>query len=229
MTCCALLELRQYTCRPGQRDTLIALFERELIEPQEACGNRLIGQFRDLDDADRFVWLRGFGDLAARLEALGAFYGGDVWKRHRDAANATMIDSDNVLLLEPAAPNSDFVDLPPRAAPRASEPPGTITTFVHDVERAGLDEFRVFFVQAIVPAAERSGLSYIAAFRTAFVENTFPVLPVRDASVFVWFARGDATAAPYVDREQASPAVLRALARKPEVLRLAPTARSLLR
>jgi hypothetical protein len=30
-----VVELRQYTLRPGQREDLIELFERELIEPQE--------------------------------------------------------------------------------------------------------------------------------------------------------------------------------------------------
>jgi hypothetical protein len=35
--------------------------------------------------------------------ALEAFYGGPVWKAHSRAANDTMIDSDNVLLLRPVA------------------------------------------------------------------------------------------------------------------------------
>ncbi|MDX8463676.1 NIPSNAP family protein, partial [Mesorhizobium sp. VK2D] len=30
-----IVELRQYTLRPGQRETLIALFDREFIESQE--------------------------------------------------------------------------------------------------------------------------------------------------------------------------------------------------
>jgi hypothetical protein len=34
---------------------------------------RIIGQFRDLDHPDRFVWLRGFADMEARTQALGAF------------------------------------------------------------------------------------------------------------------------------------------------------------
>ena len=50
-----VIELRQYTLRPGQRDSLIALFDREFIETQEAVGMQVLGQFRDLDDADRFV------------------------------------------------------------------------------------------------------------------------------------------------------------------------------
>lgn len=95
----AVVELRQYTLHPGRRDTLIALFEREFIETQEALGLRVIGQFRDLDDPDRFIWLRGFSDMSARRRSLAAFYDGPVWAAHRDAANATMVDSDNVRLL----------------------------------------------------------------------------------------------------------------------------------
>ena len=59
---CRVVELRQYTLHPHQRDTLIALFDREFVESQEALGMQVIGPFRDLDDPDRFVWLRGFDD-----------------------------------------------------------------------------------------------------------------------------------------------------------------------
>ena len=82
---------------------------------------RVIGQFRDLDDPDRFVWLRGFTDMEARTRALEAFYGGPVWKEHGPAANATMVDHTNVLLLKPAGRTGR---LPLRPAPpaRAREP-----------------------------------------------------------------------------------------------------------
>ena len=68
----------------------------------------IIGQFRDLDRPDMFVWLRGFDGMDARKSALTAFYDGPVWAAWRDAANATMIDSDDVLLLKPAWPGADF-------------------------------------------------------------------------------------------------------------------------
>src|SRR5216110_612754 len=106
--CCPIVELRQYTLHPGKRDVLIDLFEREFIETQEAVGIKVIGQFRDVDDPDRFVWLRGFRDMASRAKALQAFYGGPVWKAHRETANATMIDSDNVFLLRPTRADSGF-------------------------------------------------------------------------------------------------------------------------
>lgn len=52
-----VVELRRYTLHPGRRDVLIDLFDRELVESQEAVGMAVLGQFRDLDDPDRFVWL----------------------------------------------------------------------------------------------------------------------------------------------------------------------------
>ena len=54
---CRVLELRQYTLHPMQRDTLVELFDRELLESQETLGIRVVGQFRDADNADRFVWI----------------------------------------------------------------------------------------------------------------------------------------------------------------------------
>lgn len=33
----------------------------------------LIGQFRDVDDPDKFVWLRGFSEMDARATGLQAF------------------------------------------------------------------------------------------------------------------------------------------------------------
>ncbi|MBV8750263.1 MAG: NIPSNAP family protein, partial [Candidatus Eremiobacteraeota bacterium] len=108
MTNCAVLELRQYTLHPGARDTLIDIFEREFIESQEEAGMQIIGQFRDLHDPNRFVWLRAFPDMRTRREALASFYGGPAWRANRDAANATMIDSDDVLLLRPLTPSMNF-------------------------------------------------------------------------------------------------------------------------
>src|SRR5436190_23697235 len=72
---CPVVELRQYTLHPGMRDTLIELFDREFVESQEALGMKIIGQFRDADNPNRFVWLRGFRDMPSRAQALKDFYG----------------------------------------------------------------------------------------------------------------------------------------------------------
>ncbi|MEQ4300588.1 NIPSNAP family protein [Plantactinospora sp. B6F1] len=73
-----VVELRQYTLHRGGRDVLVDLFDREFVESQEAAGMAVVGQFHDLADPDRFVWLRGFPDMPRRAAALHEFYGGPV-------------------------------------------------------------------------------------------------------------------------------------------------------
>jgi hypothetical protein len=219
-SCCPIVELRQYTLLPGKRDTLIELFDREFIESQEALEATIIGQFRDSGDANRFVWLRGFADMETRVNALSAFYGGPVWKQHRDAANATMVDSDDVLLLRPARPESAFkvegLGRPPVGTDSAPGQP--IFAAIHFFDSPVDDRFVDGFERSIIPAATRDGVRVLAYFVTEHAKNNFPGLPVREGeNVFVCFSTGGIAA---IDR-QASQA--------PHVLTLEPTARSLLR
>src|SRR5437867_6623907 len=86
-TCYSIVELRQYTLHPGQRDALIDLFDREFVESQEALGIKVIGQFRDLDNPNRFVWLRGFRGMPSRAQPLKDFYGGPGWQAHQEPAH----------------------------------------------------------------------------------------------------------------------------------------------
>ncbi len=86
-----VVELRQYTLRPGQRDVLIDLFDREGVESQEAAGMAIVGQFRDLDDPDRFVWIRGFASMPSRAPGAGQVLRRPVRDDHRRTA-ATSAD-----------------------------------------------------------------------------------------------------------------------------------------
>jgi hypothetical protein len=239
--CCPIVELRQYTLHPGKRDVLIDLFDREFVESQEALGKKIIGQFRDLDNPNRFVWLRGFRDMPSRAQALKDFYGGPVWKAHREVANATMIDSDNVLLLHPATPTSGFWfgnKKRPRVGSNEARSElimATIYYFDAPVEPA----FVEFFEKTMKPAVIGSGAAVLSYFVTEHSENTFPALPVREGeNVFVWFARFDDPAAYERHiaaltqspswRDEISRELSRGLKRAPEILKLSPTTRSLL-
>jgi len=234
-SCCPILELRQYTLHPGMRDVLIELFEREFIESQEALGMTLVGQFRDLDHPDRFVWLRGFPDMTTRAQALEKFYGGPIWKAHREAANATMIDSDNVLLLRPARPTSGFaMERAERQPLGAIEKPRglVVATICHLKDETGYD-FVDFFERKIQSKLTRDGTSLLAYFVTEKHPNTFPALPVREkVNVFVWFSNfpDETTHANSLDRTKS---VANELAPRlkgpPEILKLLPTPRSRLR
>lgn len=234
-----VVELRQYTLHPGQRDVLIDLFDREFIETQEAVGMSVIGQFRDLDDPDRFVWLRGFPDMPTRAEALRAFYGGPVWKAHREAANATMIDSSNVLLLRPARPGSGFLlSNIRRPLPGSTEvPQGIVVATIFYLARPADADFPDFFERALAPALTATGASILAYFQTEKSANNFPALPVREGeNVFVWFslfpdriayeAHVAARAASQHWNHEISEALAGRLKSSPEVLKLSPTPRS---
>jgi quinol monooxygenase YgiN len=221
-----VVELRQYTLRPGQRDVLIELFDRELVESQEAEGMAIVGQFRDLDDPDRFTWIRGFADMPSRARALAAFYGGPAWKAHRAEANATMIDSDNVLLLRPVNAQSGFPAPPAARLPAGATPAGPsrilVTLYYRDQQ---FDQaFADFFERQARPALIEAGATPLACLQTEHAENTFPALPVRTGeNVFACLARfpSEAHLDGYLRQAGSSGG--------PQQLRLAPTARSLLR
>jgi len=232
---CPIVELRQYTLHPGQRDVLIDLFDREFVESQEALGMAILGQFRDLDDPDRFVWLRGFFDMPGRAEALGRFYGGPVWRAHSREANATMVDSDDVLLLRPADGSPGFPAQPRPPANHAERPVSLVVATICHRDRPVDGEFRETFATQVRPALTEAGGPPLVCLQTEYAENTFPALPVRTGEhVFVWFTRFG-NAAEYDDyrprRERSQPwrHLVGTLARPPHELRLAPTARSLLR
>jgi NIPSNAP len=193
--CCPVVELRQYTLRPGQREVLIELFDREFVESQEATGMQIVGQFRDLDRPDRFVWIRGFSNMVRRREALEAFYGGSVWAANSDTANATMVDVDDVLLLRPVTPASGFDALPPPPDPGAAgaaapEPKALVVATICRLEVAADD---AVVDQQLLPALAAAGSLPLAVFVEEPAENTFPALPVRTGEhVVVWVQRFDA-------------------------------------
>jgi hypothetical protein len=232
-----IVELRRYTLHPGQRDVLIDLFEREFLEGQEATGMTVIGQFCDLDAPDQFVWLRGFPDMPSRAASLQAFYGGPVWQANRAAANATMIDSDDVLLLRPARPELGFLlgpGRPPRGSPEA--PGGILVATTWHLRPAAEAGFMTVFDTVLVSMLHEAGMPILAIFVSEHSDNTFPALPVRaDARVFVWFSRFpdratyERHAATLAGMPGFAAALRPYLARAPEVALLSPTARSRLR
>jgi quinol monooxygenase YgiN len=235
-----VVELRQYTLHPGKRDTLIEVFDRHLVESQEETGMKIIGQFRDLDRPDHFVWMRGFEGMEARRQSLDAFYNGPMWAKHKDMANATMIDSDDVLLLKPAWPGAGF-DLAGASRPPAgdkavdSRSERIFVTAIHHLLPGKEHEFAALYRrEAMSLAAGRP----IAAFISEHAENTFPRLPVRaNENVFVVLGAFET-----VEEHVASKARLAASpgwrafaadagkfeARPAETFRLMPTSRSLL-
>ena len=228
-----VFELRQYTLHEGKRDTLISMFESNFIEPQNALGANIYGVFRDLDDPDRFVWIRGFSSMAARPKTLGDFYGGPAWQSLRNEANKTMVDSDNVLLLKPLTPNDGLVLHPPTD----SKSDGVVSAMIYYVGDVDAEKFGVFYNSDILPKLKTLNAHVIAQFVSEESPNNFPKLPVREKDrVFIWLGQWKNVAEldAFLDRykrlsglrDSAPEALLPAFMRKPEILRLKPAQRS---
>ena len=179
--------------------------------------------------------------MPSRAAALNAFYTGPVWAAHRDQANGTMVNSDNVLLLRPASPDVGFAPVRvTRPAPGAADlQRGLVVATICYLAPRTEDEFAGFFEAVVKPHLEQASATVLAALVTERSPNTFPRLPVREGeTVFVWFsafpslpayethvaelARSETWATEVVSEME------RRMWRQSEVSRLAPTARSLL-
>ncbi len=235
--CCAVVELRRYTLHPFKRDVLIDLFERVFVEPQEALGIHIIGTFRDLDAPDRFVWLRGFTDMQARTQALEAFYGGDVWRAHRESANRTMIDSDDVFLLRPVWQTEGFAAASTlRPVDSVVGPEGFVVAQIRFLPADGFDARVQAFVDDIVPMLRQRGVDVLAVLATEPSPNGFPRLPVREGEhAIVWlvqvkdmeaFARHEAALAADAAWSRLEAAFTGHATAPAQTLRLQPTPRS---
>jgi quinol monooxygenase YgiN len=221
----SVFDLRQYTLKGGTRVAFTRLFEEQFVTSQDEVGSHVCAVFRDLDDPDRFVWMRGFTDMPARKAALEAFYYGPVWRAHREQANAMIVDSDNVLLLKSATGTVRATTLGGRGLVRIA------IHRLHDVDWAAFDEA---FTARLQPAIAVAGGRVAATLVTEMAANNFPLLPVREHDpVFVWIAHFPDEAAERAFsqrlnatsgwRDNIAEAVLPALMQKAEVLRLMPS------
>lgn len=229
-----VVELRRYQMRPGRLDDLVTIFERDFIEGQEVCGMVPIGHYRDLDDADQYVWFRGFADMESRRNALEAFYiRSEAWLQNRDAANATMVDSDNVLLLRPATPERGF-DMRGLRRPGAGEiSPSSLAGVAVFMLREEISTSEIArFAAQVLPGPERYARR-IAMLVTEDSPNDFR-LPVRAgewALVVTGICADSDSLEEWMRSLQPSrlPAELREKLIGSEYLRLQPAARSLYR
>jgi quinol monooxygenase YgiN len=218
----SVVELRQYTLKGGTRGAFTSLFQQQFVTTQDVVGAHVRAVFRDLDDPDRFVWMRGFADMEARKAALEAFYFGPVWKAHRTEANAMIVDSDNVLLLKPLTGALGPANLGGR---------GVVRIAIHRLRDVDPGGFAAFFASRMQPAIEAAGARATATLTTEAAANNFPRLPVREHDpMFLWIAHFPDEAAERAFsrrwgatggwRDGIADALLPALMQKPEVLRL---------
>jgi hypothetical protein len=227
-----VFELRRYTLKPGAREALITVFDTHLVETQEAALMSVVCQFRDPAAPDQFVWFRGFPDQDARTRALPAFYDGPVWAEHGPAANETMLEWHDVLMLKSATPGAGF-----DTSGLERLPPGTADledgrihlAAIHHLAPDAADDEAALAAKAIADAVHAAGSEVLASLISDRSRNGFARLPVREEECVVVTLIRPAVL-------QAIPALEAALremplgtGRAPDIARLVPTARSLLR
>jgi hypothetical protein len=238
-----VIELRNYLLRPGTTRDFVRYFEEHFLLSQRAEGMHPLGQFEVVGEPDRFVWIRGFEDMRARLRGLTAFYGGPFWQARRDQANAMILEHHHVDLLRPLAPVAALTggaSLEDRQSAPAGAVPldaGLAVADFYRADPAALAALVHLFEHDVRPALVHRGHRVLGHFVAELSRNDYPRLPViQDPGLLValstyrdeehsrlarkdWDARGPILAGPFRSR----------LTEDVVSLRLRPTARSLIR
>lgn len=182
-----VIEMRNYILKPGQRDNFISFFESNFIDSQNSLGGYVLGQFRVKGADDNFFWIRGFNDMPARSQYLPAFYRGEFWKQRRSAANAMIVNNDNVYLLKPLI----LADQPESQAINSREfgNPKGLAVVDYYIANTRLNELTKFFEDKYLPLLKSNGINDMTVWVSELAENDFPGLPVfQDKNLLVTIA-----------------------------------------
>ncbi len=97
-----IVEVRSYRIKPGRRAEFIELFLTGAVPALRSHGMKVVGPFLDVENPNKFVWLRIFPSLEERDRMKDAFYGGELWKNELESIAMPMLDSYDVILCETA-------------------------------------------------------------------------------------------------------------------------------
>jgi heme-degrading monooxygenase HmoA len=95
-----IVEVRSYRIKPGRRAEFIHFFETRAVPALRSHGMKVLGPLLDLENPNKFVWLRSFPSLEDRERLRTAFYEGEVWKNELESIAMPMLESYDVILCE---------------------------------------------------------------------------------------------------------------------------------
>ena len=93
-----IVEVRSYRITPGKRDEFIELFEQRSAPALQSHGMKVVGPMIDLENPNKFVFLRGFPTMEDLHQMKDEFYGGKLWKEELEEIAMPMIESYDVIL-----------------------------------------------------------------------------------------------------------------------------------
>ena len=86
-----IVEVRSYRIKPGCREEFIQFFETRAVPALRSHGMKILGPLLDLENPNKFVWLRSFPSLDERDRMKNEFYEGDLWKNELEAIAMPMM------------------------------------------------------------------------------------------------------------------------------------------
>ena len=95
-----IVEVRSYRIKPGHRDEFIKLFETRAIPALRSHGMKILGPMLDVENPNKFVWLRSFPSLEERDRMKNEFYESDLWKNELESIAMPLLESYDVILCE---------------------------------------------------------------------------------------------------------------------------------
>ena len=95
-----IVEVRSYRIKPGRRAEFIEFFETRAVPALREHGMKVLGPLLDVENPNKFVWLRTFPSLEERDRMKEAFYEGELWKNELESVAMPMLDSYDVILCE---------------------------------------------------------------------------------------------------------------------------------
>ena len=95
-----IIEMRTYKTKPGLRSRFLEIFRSKSIPAHAEIGMKILGPFLSVEDADTFVFMRGFPDLASRQPMKAQFYEGELWKRELESVLLPMLEKYEVVVVE---------------------------------------------------------------------------------------------------------------------------------
>jgi hypothetical protein len=106
-----IVEVRSYRIKPGLREEFIKFFETRSIPALRSHGMKILGPLLDLENPNKFVWLRSFPSLDERDRMKDAFYEGELWTNELEAIAMPMLESYDVILCQ-ISPGFVFDEFP---------------------------------------------------------------------------------------------------------------------
>ena len=102
-----IVEVRSYRIKPGKRAEFIELFETRAVPALRKYGMPVVGPLLDVENPNKFVFLRSFPSLEERDRMKDVFYSSDTWKNELEPIAMPLLDSYDVILCE-ASPGCVF-------------------------------------------------------------------------------------------------------------------------